>query len=193
MAVVLVIMGLVIGGLLATAPAVLENQRYRDARHTLDLIEDALIGYTLANGGGLPSADVTGDGVSDPGSEQGAVPWKTLGLQAGLVKQDPWGKPYLYHVDSNWRDTPPPIPPDTVSGLRVDDLSGRRLTLDDPRAPVAVILTSGANGRPDGDNGDGDTRYTRNVYVDGTFDDEVRWISRYQLLGRLVDAGIWPQ
>ncbi len=193
MAVVLLVMGLVIGGLLATAPAVLENQRYRDVRHALGLIEEALVGYAMANGGGLPAADITGDGVSDSGQGRGTLPWKSLGLDPDLGRRDPWGNPFLYHADANWRETPPPSPPNTVTGLRVDDLSGSRLTLNNPAAPVAVVGSFGANGSGDGDNGDGDVRYTSDQYVDNTFDDELRWLSRYVLLGKLVEAGVWPQ
>ncbi len=193
LAVVLLIMGLVIGGLLATVPAVLENQRYRDVRQALARIEEALSGYALANGGGLPAADTNGDGVADSGQGRGTLPWKSLGLDPSVGRFDPWNHPFLYQVDANWRERPPPAPPDTVSGLRVDDLSGGRLTLADPAAPVAVVVSFGANGVGDGDNGDGDSRYTADRYLDGVFDDEVRWLSRYVLLGRLVAAGIWPQ
>jgi hypothetical protein len=110
-----------------------------------------------------------------------------------------------YHVDGNYLETPPPAPPDTRDGLRVDDYaSGQQLTADNPNAPVVVLVSYGANGDQDGycsDNGDADTRYSLGNGAacpqqgpgPMVLDDEVRWISRYTLLGRLVDAGVWPR
>ncbi len=191
MAMVMLILGLITGGLMTSLGAQLENGRYSDTRAAMERIENALMGYSLANGGALPAADIDGDGVADSGQARGSLPWKTLGLEQ-VTGLDAWKRPFRYHVDAAYRETPPPLPPDTLSGLRVDDLAGQALTSGNPSAPIVVVLSFGSNGRGDGDNGDSDARYTSNSPVSGSFDDELRWLSRYLLLGKLLDAGVWP-
>ncbi len=191
MAVVMLIMGFLFTGLFSSISGWLENRRYSDTRQQMEAIEDALIGYAIANNGGLPAADSDEDGVADPGVGRGELPWKTLGLDKSS-RFDAWQHPFVYHVDAAYRDIAPALPPDTVSGLRVVDLSGQSLTANNPEAPIFVLVSYGKNGAGDGDNGNANVVYTSNITMSG-FDDEVRWFSRYLLLGKLVDAGIWPQ
>lgn len=191
MAMVMLIMGLITGGLITSIGAQLENGRYSDTRMAMERVQDALLGYALANGGGLPAADIDGDGTADSGQNRGSLPWKSLGLEE-VTGLDAWKRPLRYHVDGAYRETPPPLPPDTQSGLVVENLAGQALTSGNPNAPVVVLLSFGSNGAGDGDNGDSDARYTSDSPVSGSFDDEVRWMSRYLLLARLQDAGVWP-
>jgi len=202
MALVMLILGFLGVGLLSSMSGWMENRNYVDTRRQMDRIEEALMGHVLATGGGFPAADTDQDGLADVGQALGELPWRTLGLSRrhGL---DAWGRPLRYHVDGNYRETLPPMPPDTVTGLRVEDfVSDQPLTLDNPNAPVVVLVSYGANGNLEGscsDNGDADPLYRlgNGAACPGpnpvALDDEVRWISRYTLLGRLVDAGIWPR
>ncbi len=191
MALVMLILGFLFTGLFSSLGSWMENRKYADTRARMTKVEDALIGYALANNGGLPAADTDGDGIADPGANRGTLPWRTLGLDEG-IRLDAWQHPFVYHVDAAYRENPPAVPPDTATGLRVNDLSGQRLTAGNPEAPIAVLVSFGRNGVGDGDNGNANAAYTSNATVEG-FDDEVCWLSRYLVLGKLVDAGIWPQ
>lgn len=107
MAVVLVILGLVIAGLIAPIDAQLEA---RDRRQTLGGMEhalDALYGYAVMHGR-LPCPDVDGDGLPDPAFDpanaasaactadagDGFLPWAELGVPPG----DAWGNRLRYRV-----------------------------------------------------------------------------------------------
>jgi len=190
MALVMLILGFLFTGLFSSISGWIENRRYSDTRQRMEQVIDALIGYALVNNGGLPAADADGDGIADPGSNRGTLPWKTLGLDE-VTNFDAWQHPFVYHVDEAYRVNVPAVPPDTITGLRVENLSGKKLTTDNPEAPVAVLVSFGRNGIGDDNNGNANNLYTSNVTVEN-FDDEVRWISRYLLLGKLVDTGGWP-
>lgn len=116
MAVALVVVTLLLGGLLLPLATQMEQQRLRDAERAEALILEALMGYAMANGS-LPCPDTDGnpDGLenrvagspvelSDPPNwsqvpqnctaYQGTLPYQTLGV-AGV---DPWDSLYLYRV-----------------------------------------------------------------------------------------------
>lgn len=121
MAVVLVILGLVIAGLIAPIDAQLEA---RDRRQTLGGMEhalDALYGYAVMHGR-LPCPDVDGDGLPDPAFDPADaasaactaddededqlffLPWAELGVPPG----DAWGNRLSYQVRAKhytWPDT----------------------------------------------------------------------------------------
>ncbi len=176
----------------AGAPDVLTDaQRVALTRRNMAAVEEALVGYALLHAGRLPTADTSGDGLSDSGALQGEVPWRTLGLDRDLGL-DGWGGVLRYHVDAAWREGSVSPLPDTTSGLTVVDGQGNTLTAPDPSAPVAVLVSFGRDGTADGDNGDADVLYTRDTIVTGAFDDVVTWVSRHTLLGPLASAGVWP-
>jgi prepilin-type N-terminal cleavage/methylation domain-containing protein len=115
MAVVLMILGLIVAGLMAPIDAQLEA---RDRRHTLDNMERALAalyGYAVMHGR-LPCPDSSGDGLPDPAfdpasaasaqcaSAEGFLPWAELGVPPG----DAWGNRLRYRVRApayTWPDT----------------------------------------------------------------------------------------
>jgi len=205
MALVVAILGLLANGLVSSYGSLVEQRRWSDTRAAMARIEEALIAYALANGG-LPAADSDGDGLADAGQGVGQLPWKSLGLDPQLGR-DGWQRPFHYHVDAAYRETLPPTPPDTVSGLEViDALSGEPLTDANPNAPVALLVSLGANGDRDAycsGNTDGDTRYRmgkdsycpprQGELVAPRLDDDVRWLSRYVLLGKLAMSRVWPR
>ncbi len=121
LAVVLVIVGLLLGGLLMPLSAQ-QDLRYRqEVGKALSTIQEALIGFALANGrlpcpatptlvsatgGNCPdggSATVAGcEATAESGpslhcvSQNGVLPWATL----GLPETDPWGNRWTYSVSS---------------------------------------------------------------------------------------------
>ncbi len=197
----LLVIGLLLGGVLAPLSTQVDNERRKTTSGTLRQINDALLGFAVANGR-LPCPDGDGDGLEDacppnPGSEEGDVPWATL----DVGREDAWGHRIRYRVDSGFVSAPIPDPPNTVDGLIITDSGGATLAT----SPVAIVFSCGGDGLPNGGNdangaadnpicvnpGTPDATYVQDVHTD-TFDDILIWISRNSLLNRLVAAGRWP-
>jgi prepilin-type N-terminal cleavage/methylation domain-containing protein len=216
MAVVLVIVGLLVGGFIGTLSSRIETTRYAETKEDLEDIILAIIGYAYKNGG-LPCPDADGDGASEincSAATNGHVPWDTLGLGSG----DPWNNHYEYWLDANFTG-PFDLNTNTGAGGQVKTRSPDGTTLI-PLASsvVAVVFSRGKNGlgavgvdgspkapipatghSDEDENGDGDNIFvsrsptheddTTNV---GTFDDKVVWISEYELKAKMVQAGVLP-
>lgn len=108
MAMVLLVLGLILGGMLTALGASDAAKRRADAAATLQQISDALYGFAQANGRlPCPATDVSaGDEAPAAGgnctSYAGFVPGRKLGLQGSFnangLLEDPWGNPYRYMV-----------------------------------------------------------------------------------------------
>lgn len=103
LAIVLVIVGLLIGGGIAALTATTEQTRRSEAKRQLEHVREALYGFAMSNGR-LPCPDATDppDGNEDSSGGScnaagGALPWVDL----GLGRRDPWGAPLRYRVDVN--------------------------------------------------------------------------------------------
>ena len=117
MAVVLVIIGLVISGLLVSLSAQVEQKSFHETETTLDNIKEALLGYAMANGrfpcpAATPGTGVTAvesptnaatAGVACTNSLNGYVPGVTLGITPtdpnGYVL-DGWNNPIRYAISN---------------------------------------------------------------------------------------------
>lgn len=116
MAVVLVIIGLVISGLLVSLSAQVERKNFNETEATLDNIKEALLGYAMANGrfpcpAATPATGITaveafaGGGSPSNGMcaqfYNGFVPAITLGLSptntSGYIL-DGWNNPIRYAI-----------------------------------------------------------------------------------------------
>ena len=215
-AVVLVIVGLLLGGLLLPLASQVDNSRISETREMEQAVIDALLGYAMLNGR-LPCPD-TNAPPNDDGLENapcsgavssGWLPWATLGL--GETK-DAWGQPVRYSVNTSFT---------TVSALAStlgdtstwasweDDLhvvaSGSDCVASPPvgnhlAKNVPVVLVSGGkpdaiSGSDDTENADGDNCFVdREISTVGgqEFNDLVIWISPNLLYSRLVEAGKLP-
>lgn len=110
MAIVLAIVGLLLGGLMPTLSAQMESRRINETRGQLDDIKDALTGFAIINGrlpcpadGTATAGDelVTGSGVAAACTlTQGVLPWSTLGTD----ETDAWGRRFTYRVTSTYAD-----------------------------------------------------------------------------------------
>lgn len=148
LAVVLVIIGLLIGGGIVALDATMEQTRRADQRRQLEHVRDALYGFAMSRGR-LPCADTDDDGeenYGDPecesGAERGALPWVTL----GVGRRDAWGNPLYYAVTArptgstveDYADAPPTTDGSTFA---LDD--GKRANLnvydDEPGAGGDLI------------------------------------------------------
>ena len=100
LAVVIAILGLVLGTMLAPLRAQIDAARIREAERMLGEIREALIGYAITRGA-LPCPDVVSDGIDGvaPAACAGAalagvLPYQTL----GVGRADPWGRHFGYRV-----------------------------------------------------------------------------------------------
>lgn len=123
MAIVLAIVGLLLGGLLPTISSQMERQYTNETRKQLDEIQQALIGYAIVNGRLPCPASSTSNGVESPvgggncGSPNfynGFVPAATLGLTSVVDSHgnkgfavDSWGNRIHYAVTA-WSKTTSP-------------------------------------------------------------------------------------
>ncbi|MBZ0091532.1 MAG: prepilin-type N-terminal cleavage/methylation domain-containing protein [Sulfuricellaceae bacterium] len=109
MAIVLVIIGLLLGGMLMPLSAQIDQRKISDTQKTLDEIKEALIGFAIANGRlPCPALAATATGSVGAGLEAttgagstlactnvaGVLPWATLGVN----ELDPWNHRYSYRV-----------------------------------------------------------------------------------------------
>jgi len=113
LAIVILIMGLLLGGLAMPLSTQLENGRIRETRAQIDEVKSAIEGFAIANGH-LPCPALPGsNGESAPAAggcqrQHGFVPATTLGL-AGLrnadnLLLDSWASPLRYSVTASDAD-----------------------------------------------------------------------------------------
>jgi prepilin-type N-terminal cleavage/methylation domain-containing protein len=217
LAVVLLILGLLLGALLRPLRGQVETQQYQEAERMLDDIREAVIGFALANGRLPCPADPTAPtDVAGAGSEarsagactipSGAVAWRTL----GVPELDPWGRRFTYRVTTAFADDPPGGGYASFTLTDNGDIQVRNAagTVEIARNLPTLFLSHGKNGlrayRPDGtliaspaasgaelENGNGDANFAVEPQGDA-FDDVVRWIPGDLLKNRMVTAGRLP-
>ncbi|PIX76001.1 MAG: prepilin-type cleavage/methylation domain-containing protein, partial [Rhodocyclales bacterium CG_4_10_14_3_um_filter_68_10] len=108
LAIVLLVVSVLLGGLLMPLSAQIESRNIEETRHRLDEIREALLGYAAANGRLPCPATAASNGAEDPAgggdcavAYAGFVPGKTLGivtLDAGGYALDAWGNRIGYAV-----------------------------------------------------------------------------------------------
>ena len=158
LAIVLVIVTILIGGLAVPLSAQIEARRIAETRNTLEGARDAIYGYAMTHSSYdpnrrlLPCPDTTGDGREDRDAGgntciayAGWLPWVDLGTAA----QDAWGNRIRYAVHpplARMSDgLPPPVAPTDM--LVVCTLSTCLPGSPDVAANVAfVLLSHGPNG-----------------------------------------------
>ncbi len=214
MAVVLVIVGLLLTGLLVPLGAQLELRRQEETRVALDEAKEALIGYALANNffpcpdtNAIPNGTEGARAANQCVTSVGVLPWQVLGVRA----QDAWGRYIRYRVTPAFTDNAAFFSLATPGGIRVNSDTGTLTT-----TAVAVVVSHGPNGfgginttqatpanqmpAPTGadelENTDADTIYMSHtptpVGSANEFDDSVNWVSSSILMNRMVAAGQLP-
>ncbi len=160
LAIVMVIVGLMLGGLMMSLAQTRENARRSDAQGQLEEIVDALYGFAQARGRLPCPATPASNGAEAPvgggtcSRQHGFVPAASLGLSGpvngdGLLL-DPWNSPYRYSVTNanGWAFT-------TADGMRTTTMATltpdlrvcRQAACSGPIAEVipAVVLSTGKN------------------------------------------------
>jgi prepilin-type N-terminal cleavage/methylation domain-containing protein len=223
LAVVLVIVGLLIGGLLTPLQMQFEQQRVGDTERGLEDAREALLGYALRNGY-LPCPAVSAsNGLEDrqgnncrDGKRQGLLPWATL----GVGKLDAWGHIYRYSVTPAFSNSQAMFDLRTARDITIGtrDPRGNLVTATAVNDIPAVVLSHGRNGfggfsdagirnlSVSSTNVDertnastrgiafvARTRSDNSAAPGGEFDDMVVWISPNVLFNRMVSAGTLPR
>jgi prepilin-type N-terminal cleavage/methylation domain-containing protein len=222
LAVVLVIVGILVGGLIGTLGSRIDTSRQVETKQSLEDIRTALYGFAMSQTPvRLPCPDNDNDGLEDLTAGQcdvlttlGNLPWVTLGLQRG----DVWGSTYSYWVADAFSN---------AVGFNLATGSAGVAQIDDAVAGntiannvVAVIFSHGKNqyGSVGIDNvartavpaGAAYNDERENQDVDAAapvlfinraitdenapviFDDMLLWISEYEIKGKMVQAGVLP-
>jgi len=219
-AIVLVIVGFLIGGLVTPLAAQLEQRRIGETRRALDEAREALVGYAVRHGH-LPCPAISAlDGREDrdgavcaDGRRDGFLPWATL----GVAKLDSWNHLYRYSVTLAFADsenrfklvTPRDISIHTRDPLGA--LSAATAAADIPAVIIShgkngygaasetgIASASAARGNPDEQaNAGADTDFVARQPAGpgtpgGEFDDLVVWVSPNILFNRMVAAQVLP-
>jgi len=114
--IVMLIVSILLAGVLMPLSMQMEVRRYADTKKTMDMINEALIGFVLVNGRLPCPADPTiADGTANAGVERptcataatqfGVIPWVTL----NVPETDEWGGRFTYRVSSAFADTYPSL------------------------------------------------------------------------------------
>lgn len=167
LAVVLMIVGLLLGGMLVPLSAQLEQRNITDTQKSLSEINEAIIGYALVNGRlpcpadptiatGSANAGISRATCTTAANSTGVLPWATLGVS----ETDAWGNRFTYRVTPDFADaigsgtyggcTPSPIPTLASFGLcsvgNLNVLSAATGGTTIAGSVPAVIISHGRNG-----------------------------------------------
>jgi prepilin-type N-terminal cleavage/methylation domain-containing protein len=202
MAVVLVIVGLLVTGLLLPLSAQIDQRNYNETQRELTEMREALLGYALSNAAAdgnphLPCPDTNGDGFEDRAAGLcvnvvGVIPWTTL----GLGRMDRWGNPYIYRVTQGFANSTVGFTLGTPRDIEVRGAAaGPIIAANVP----AIIVSKGKAGAGAGvnevENSDGDAVFvdrTQTNAVGNAYDDAVVWLPSAILFNRMVAAGRLP-
>jgi prepilin-type N-terminal cleavage/methylation domain-containing protein len=215
MAIVLLILGTLMGGVLLAVSQTMENNRRSAALAQLRLIEEALYGYAQVHKYlPCPATDSSqGRAEPDNGSAcsqaHGFVPAATLNLagavnSAGLLL-DPWQNPLRYSVAANGGayefNQPASLLARFMAGTFAADML--RVCSDTACSEViagavpAIVYSLGANqatstAAAELENTDNDTDFVSTAYSEANFDDLLIWLSPYTLYQRLISTKAFP-
>jgi prepilin-type N-terminal cleavage/methylation domain-containing protein len=212
-AIVVLILGLLLGGLLVPLSVQRENQERAETQARLEEIKEALYGFALVNGR-LPCPDTDGDGLenivdSEPKCPCEAAVGDLPGADLGVRGVDAWSRPFVYRVTAAFADSAEPscdTAPSGVSfGLRspgdievrdAPDDAGNAVATDVP----AVVVSRGSNWAVtssdyEAENDGQDTGFVFKTYSRDPateFDDLLIWLSPNVLKNRMVEAKLLP-
>jgi len=221
MAIVLVIIGLLLGGMLMPLSAQMDQRRISETQKTLDEINQALIGFAVINGYLPCPAISSSSGAEDRtgttctgGKRVGFVPWATLGVS----QTDSWGRLFRYSVTATFTDSGTKPTLGTTGDITLNDNFAAAIATSVP----AVVMSHGINGyfatlaggaaaiangsatnTDEGTNADVGVPVPGTIFVSknitsntgapgGDFDDIVSWLSPNILFNRMVAAGKLP-
>ncbi|MDP5241227.1 type II secretion system protein [Uliginosibacterium sp. 31-16] len=187
LAIALTIIAILASGALFAFSVQIERSRRLESRNQIDDAREALLLYAAANqspAGALPcpaaSAESGIAAASCTGADvtRGFLPWQTL----GLPQTDGFGQTLRYAVSCKYVKTPSLASEGDVN-IRSKDASGTETSLSAANSVALAIWSVG------GDGVDASPTSGSNVIGQSPADDQVVWVSRYIVLGRLLAAG----
>jgi prepilin-type N-terminal cleavage/methylation domain-containing protein len=157
MAIVLLVVGILLAGLLTPLSAQIELRRTSETQKGMDVIKEAMLGYSASQTPShLPCPDITtpiAGGTANDGQEdvdaagvclaqEGNVPWVTLGTAAA----DAWNNHFHYRVTTAFSNRTPATALSLAAAgdIRVCTASGCPTSI--ATTVPAVILSYGKNG-----------------------------------------------
>jgi len=204
MAIVLVIVGLLVAGLVTPLGVQRDIRDYSETRAELSEIREALIGFALSHQAAdgnpyLPCPDTDGDGSENRTGTactnlSGVLPWGTLGL--GQV--DNWNNAYLYRVTALYSNSNAGFVLTTAGDndiVNTIGAGGVNIATNIPAVVVSKGKGGAGAGADEAENSDGDVTFVRKEQIDvaaNQFDDVVVWVPSTILVNRMVAAGLLP-
>jgi prepilin-type N-terminal cleavage/methylation domain-containing protein len=200
MAVVLVIVGLLLAGLLAPLGAQRDLKDYSEVRTNLEQIKEALYGYALSHIAldgkpYFPCPDTDGDGAENRTGNACTAPEGGLPTQQlGLLGTDSWNNRYDYRVTLAFANNAVGFTLASTGDITVRDASGGNILVSNV---PALVLSRGKNGATAAvsaneiENTNSNSTFVSRDFSP-TFDDVVVWISPNILFNRMVAAGKLP-
>lgn len=148
MAIVLVIVGVLLGGLLPTISSQVEQQRRNETRKLMDETKEALFGFAISKGYlPCPASQVNGiedrDGTTlacNSNRRVGFLPYATLGVN----QLDGWGRLFRYSATPAFTTASGIFSIGTLRDITIQKRDASNLSNADDIP--AVILSHGANG-----------------------------------------------
>jgi prepilin-type N-terminal cleavage/methylation domain-containing protein len=197
-AIVLVILGFLIGSLLHPLAKKVEHDKIQLTQRYLEEIKQALLGYAVLHGC-LPCPVLEADKTTGKENRlvnidvcslpciklpvEGFLPW----LDLGVGKYDAWGNMFRYRVKEEYTDYR--LAPEITSPLVVRDTQEPEknyLTLEGDTPVIAIIFSYGPNGASDQPGGQ---TYIQDGYLENQFDDILTWLSKNTVNDYLIIAG----
>lgn len=204
LAVVLVIVALLIGGMIIPLSTQQDMRNAADSQRALAEISEALVGFAASHSAtdGKPylpcPAAIGGTGVENRpatgacASQEGEVPWATL----GVGRQDPWNNAFRYRVDAGFSNNATGFTLGSIGALRVCPEGTCATTLATTLPAVFLSLgKNGASASADADemqNTNGDNDFVQRIQSSGGYDDVVSWLSPNILFNRMIAAARLP-
>ena len=193
MAVVLVILGFILGGVVSGLSSQREVQKSNDAQRQLEEIRNAIIGFVQINNR-LPcpasltsqgaSVTVTGGTCTNPNTSI-YVPYADLGIQGAVVNGvlvDPWlqGVNYRLTTVGNWAVGPIPFTT-TATNFRVCSIAACPANTVLANNVIAVLFSTG-DPLSGSVNLTAGTNNFLSTTPSSTFDDTLIWLSQPELV-----------
>lgn len=216
MAIVLVILALLLGGMIIPLGTQMDLRDVADSEKMLGEIKESLMGYAASHTAldgkpFFPCPDTDNDGIENRTgnactSPEGRLPWNDL----GIGRQDSWGNRFRYRVTPAFSNNAIGFTLNSTGTMRVCESSNCAVVV--ANTLPAIIVSHGKNGagaynlagttnpaplgldelaNQDALNNDF-VAHTQSTASGNEFDDLVTWVSSNILFNRMISAGKLP-